>query len=363
MRNLYKPQVYTGIDLNTAFTVEQLKQEYPDALFLDTIEEQLKELYKVRNPQVSEVDTSEFDTFVKNEVGDKTLHSYGSWVYFPWKNTFVHVLGEEAFFEVRTNRNNNKISLDEQKELKNKTIGVIGLSVGQSVALTIAMERVCGKLRLADFDTIELSNLNRIRTSVTNLGLSKAVVVAREIAEIDPYLEVELFEEGLTTANMGEFFEQDGKKLDLLIELCDGLEIKLKCREMARRLSIPVLMETNDRCMIDIERYDQEPERALLHGLVSDSELAEISNLTPPERLGLILKIVDQKNLSPKMLTAFGEIGKTIRSWPQLASSVTMGAGVVTDLARKILLKESCHSGRWYFDIDEILLQDGVHFD
>ena len=46
------------------------------------------------------------------------------------------------------------------------------------------MERICGEIRLADFDILELTNLNRIRTGVHNLGLSKTYSVAREISEI-----------------------------------------------------------------------------------------------------------------------------------------------------------------------------------
>src|SRR5690606_3514442 len=94
----------------------------------------------------------------------------------------------------------------EQKTLQNKKIGIIGLSVGQSVALTLALERGCGELRLADFDTLELSNLDRIRTGVYNIGIKKSILVAREIAEIDPYLKVVLYNEGIHEDNIDEFF-------------------------------------------------------------------------------------------------------------------------------------------------------------
>ena len=60
----------------------------------------------------------------------------------------------------------------------------------------MAMERNCGLLKIADFDILELSNLNRIRSSVDCIGQKKTTLVAREIAEIDPFLQVEIFEEG-----------------------------------------------------------------------------------------------------------------------------------------------------------------------
>ncbi|EPR74712.1 putative molybdopterin biosynthesis protein MoeY [Winogradskyella psychrotolerans RS-3] len=89
--------------------------------------------------------------------------------------------------------------------LQNKIIGIIGLSVGQSVAISLAMERCFGELRIADFDTLDLSNMNRIRTGVYNIGLKKSWIVAREIAEIDPYLKVTLYNEGIIEDNINDF--------------------------------------------------------------------------------------------------------------------------------------------------------------
>ncbi|HRF79656.1 MAG TPA: hypothetical protein PL070_06180, partial [Flavobacteriales bacterium] len=92
--------------------------------------------------------------------------AYGVWVFYPWADRLVHLLDEPEFALVRTDRNRNKITREEQAELATKKVGVIGLSVGQSVSLTLALERSFGEIRLADFDTLELSNLNRIRSGV-----------------------------------------------------------------------------------------------------------------------------------------------------------------------------------------------------
>src|SRR5690606_14080404 len=152
--------------------------------------------------------------------------TYGLYIYYPWSNKLVHIVTQEEFIELRTSRNKHKITEEEQEKLSKATIGVIGLSVGQSVALTLAMERSFGTLRIADFDTLELTNLNRIRVGISSMGLPKTIVVAREIAEIDPFLKVELFNEGITDKNIDDFFGES-KPLDLLIEECDSLPIKI----------------------------------------------------------------------------------------------------------------------------------------
>jgi hypothetical protein len=66
--------------------------------------------------------------------------------------------------------------------------------------------------------------------SVLDLGVNKAVVAARRIGEIDPYLRVVTITEGITPENLGSFL--DG--LDLVIEECDSLDVKLLVREAAR---------------------------------------------------------------------------------------------------------------------------------
>ena len=101
----------------------------------------------------------------------------------------------QGFRTLRLDRNRNNITAGEQARLGSLTIGVAGLSVGHVIAHTLAVQGLCGCIRLADFDHLELSNLNRVPATVFDLGLNKAHVAARRIAELDPYLRVEVFDE------------------------------------------------------------------------------------------------------------------------------------------------------------------------
>ena len=220
--NLSHPQISTPTfyDLNNNSDEQlfvQLIKSSDSIAVIDEIESQLNELIKLKNPKIKFTD-EELKKKVAEHVNGTELHQYGVWVYYPWLNKVIHLLDEAEFVEVRTNRNQYKITPEEEIELSTKKVGVIGLSVGKAIAVTIAMERICGELIIADFDVIELSNLNRIQTGVQNFNLKKTVVVAREIAEIDPYLKVTCLSEGLTEENVNEFFYRDGKKIDLCIE-------------------------------------------------------------------------------------------------------------------------------------------------
>jgi hypothetical protein len=319
---------------------------------IDTIESQLQELIKINNAG-RPISPEEFTNQKNTLLNGVDLPHYGVWCYYEWCNKLVHLLPKEAFIKVRTNRNKLKITEEEQQLLLTKKIGIIGLSVGQSVAITMAIERVCGELRLADFDTLELSNLNRLRASVFQLGMPKVIIAAREIAEIDPFLTVSIFEHGITTDNMESFLGDGETKLDLLVEVCDGLDIKINARKAARNKQIAVLMDTNDRGMVDIERFDLEPVRKILHGLI-DEEI-NIGSLTPDQRLQLLMKMVSFENISTRLKQSVPEMGKTITGFPQLASSVMLGGAVTTHIARNILLNQPIPSGRFYIDFDKLI--------
>lgn len=343
-------KISTESDLSTFNQI--LSNKLPSVY--DEIKIQLKDLILINNPSVK-YNNEMMEHAISQHIEGYTLFDYGNWVYYPWSNRMVHLLPKDEFISVRTSRNLYKITPKERDRLLGKRIGIIGLSVGQSVALTIATERICGELVIADYDTLELSNLNRIRTGVHQLGIAKTCIVAREIAEIDPYLKVTCFNEGITPNNLEDFLHQP-TKMDILIDECDSLPIKIQCRTMARQLRIPVIMDTSDQGMLDIERFDIEPERALFHGLIEGIEHMNFQQIDEATRLKILAKLVGISTISSRLKASVMEMNYSIRSWPQLASAVTLGGALITETARRILLNEPVMSGRFHIDICDYIL-------
>lgn len=349
---IYNPKVLQDLEA----LLEIKKNSY--VKIVDKIESQIGDLVKSQQSHI-QLTASSLGELVDQFFAENDKDTYGNWVYYPWKHTLVHLLPEAEFIRVRTVRNNYKITPSEQEELAKKKVGIVGLSVGQSIALAMALERSCGEMRLADFDTLELSNLNRLKAGVTSLGEEKIIIAAREISEIDPYLKLTLYREGITPENIDDFILQGGK-LDLLVDECDSLDIKFLIRDHARSHSVPVMMDTSDRGMLDVERFDVEPDRPLFHGSMGQVDISTLKNLTNTQKVAIGLKITGLDTLSPRMKASLLEVGQTITSWPQLASAVFLGGATVAHIGRKLLLGDKVNSGRYYVDLDQILEMEPI---
>ena len=355
MKDVYKPQFFRLSEKESREKFDLLLVRN-DVHVYDEINSQIKELIKSRNPRRRLTD-EDYAQLIKEHLSGVDSDEFGVWVYYPWSGRVVHILDESEYVELRTSANRHKITTAERDLLATKKVGVIGLSVGQSVSVTIAMERGCGELRLADFDTLELNNMNRIRTGVHNLGIYKAYSVAREIAEIDPYFKVVCYTEGITDNTIDDFFTKDGK-LDLVIDECDGVNVKILCRIKAKELHIPVLMEASDRGTLDVERFDLDKNRPIMHGWLKHLpiDLNVLSNLkTPDEKLAYILPISGLETLSSRMRASMIEIQNTITTWPQLATAVTLGGAITADTARRIFLNQFTDSGRYFIDMESLV--------
>ncbi|MFN8863826.1 MAG: ThiF family adenylyltransferase [Flavobacteriales bacterium] len=284
-----------------------------------------------------------------------TLPPRFTFCVLPWKREIYKILQEDQFVFLRTVRNRYELDYEEQKRLSVCRVGIIGLSVGHSVAVPLALERICGELRMADFDSLELSNLNRLPFGLSQIGERKAINSARAIADLDPFLKVKIFEDGITEQNIEEFLFEGGK-LDLVIDECDSGEVKLLTRVVCRKHGIPVLMELSNRGVLDVERFDLEPNRPLLHGMLEDYEYS--SGFSDEEKRNLLMKVIDFEKVSPRGKLSLSEVGKSIRSWPQLGTDVLSGGAIVAMMAKNVLLGREVNSGRVYVDIQSRILKE-----
>ncbi len=320
--------------------------------------EQLREFFSVKNPTLVYTPNFEekFKDFLKQRELELSLSSQGRWVFFPWLSTLVHVLEEKDFQLVRTARNCYLISPKEQELFYHAVVGIGGLSVGNSVALAIVLQGGAQHIKLADFDKLALSNTNRVRAGIQNLGLSKVEVTARQIYEINPYANVELFPEGLNPDNIETFFEG----LDIVVDELDNIAVKFLIREQAKKHKLAVVMaaDNGDNGVVDIERYDLDPQPEFFHGRIGKVTYEQLKSLNKFEIGQTITKHIGPENVTKKMQDSLLEMGKTIVSWPQLGGAALLNGSAVAYCVRKILNREPLENNRALISLDEKLIPD-----
>ncbi|MGA7055323.1 MAG: Rv1355c family protein [Mycobacterium sp.] len=330
-------QLLDAADATDSAVLERLRAD-PVIEFVDQLQEQLEELRSLRPPP-----------------DPALLAEPCRWAYYPWRRSVVAVLGPRAFRALRLDRNRNLITAEEQARLGAMRIGIAGLSAGHVIAHTLAAQGMCGELRLADFDRISLSNLNRVPATVLDLGLNKAEVTARRIAELDPYLVVRVLEVGLTVDNVDEFL--DG--LNIVVDECDSLDMKISVREGARARRIPVMMATSDRGLLDVERFDLQPQRPILHGLMGELDAALLGGMSSREKVPHMLRFLEAEQSVARALASVVEIDHTLSTWPQVSGDVVLGATAIAEAVRRLGLGEHLRSGRTRIDVGWAL----DHFD
>lgn len=324
----------------------------------DDYHEQLKELFAVQNPSL--VYTPGFGEHLKayvKKLGQKApLNTHGRWAYFPWNGNLVHILEDKDFQTVRTARNRYLIDEKEQNKFYNSVVGIGGLSVGNSVIMSIVLQGGARHIKLADFDRLALSNLNRIRAGVTSLGINKTEVTARQIYELNPYATVELFPEGLTEKNLNKFFSSP--KLDIIIDELDNIAIKHLVRQYAKKYKVPLVMgaDNGDNAVVDIERYDLNSKTKFFHGRIGNITYNELKNL---DKFGIgktITSHIGPENIGKRMQDSLLSMGKTIVSWPQLGGAALLNGSAVAYCVRKILNGQPLENNRAIVSLDELFI-------
>jgi len=336
------------------FNIETIKKKLKIDRIIDSYKQQLEELFVIRHPfykfnKNPKQYQKELKAFIYEHSKGKKLENCGRWVYFPWNRTLVHCLEEELYLELRSSRNRNLITKEEQKKFYEAKIAIAGLSVGSNGAITIALMGGCKKMKLADPDVLLLSNLNRMKFDLTNLGMNKAELVAQYIYQINPYSELQIYPNGLNRKNISEFLEG----VDILIEEIDDIEMKIELRKEAKKRKIPVIMATDnaDNVFVDIERFDLNPHQPILYGKLKGFDIKEIKK-SPRKLFEAMSKIIDMDLVPSRMTESVLEVGRTLYSWPQLATAASLSGAVLAYIVRKIILKERIKDGRIEISLD-----------
>ncbi len=106
--------------------------------------------------------------------------------------------------------------------LTRSCIGIAGCGgLGSNAAVALVRAGI-GKLILADFDNVEMSNLNRQYFFLNQVGTKKVDALANNLKSINPEVELEIFNKKIDPESIQKIFGS----VDLLIEAFDKAESK-----------------------------------------------------------------------------------------------------------------------------------------
>lgn len=296
---------------------------------------------------------------------------YGFYAYYKEKNELVrfcppywhHVVSVASSSKLLSDPNNNLSWAEIRSVFENTTIAVAGCSVGSSVINSAVMDLRPKNIKIADKSVYKMENINRVRlayyemvknqaqrTSPVDLSLkNKANVVAEQLYAIDPFLNVYVYDEGVTTDNIDEFLGAvDGAvQTDVVVEEVDDPRIKLFIREEARKRGLPVIMVTDigSAVQLDVLRYDKDKNLPLSWG-VQDEVLKE--------KMENVYKQAGNKQVFFEFVDALigtdyrqGELNEIIEGRveiptstiiPQLGSTVAMAGAIAAESIARIKL-------------------------
>lgn len=113
------------------------------------------------------------------------------------------------------------------EKLKKARVAIAGLGgLGSNIAMMLARTGI-GHLHLVDFDTVDLTNLNRQQYSICHIGRFKTEALKEQLLDICPFLDIHIDTVYVTKDNALDLFKDD----DIVCEAFDNAECKAMLTE------------------------------------------------------------------------------------------------------------------------------------
>lgn len=132
------------------------------------------------------------------------------------------------------------IGKENLNKLQHSHVIVFGVGGVGGFAIEALVRSGIGEISIVDFDTVDLTNLNRqIIATQNSIGKLKTSVMRNRLLSINPNVIVHEFPEKFSMENSDLFFKD--KKYDYIVDAIDLVTSKLALAEIAKSLSIPII--------------------------------------------------------------------------------------------------------------------------
>lgn len=212
------------------------------------------------------------------------------------------------------------VDIEGQEKLLAARVLIIGLGgLGSPVAMYLAAAGV-GHLVLADFDTVDLSNLQRQIVHTTDrIGLSKVESAAQTLRALNPAVQITCVAQVLDA----EALQEQIAKVDVVVDCCDNFQTRFAVNAACVAARVPLVSGAAIRLEGQVAVFDSREPNSPCYRCLYDEDSEE--NTTCAAN-GVLAPLV-------------GIIGSM-----QALEAIKIIAGFGTGLAGKLLVFDARHS-------------------
>ena len=255
---------------------------------------------------------------------------------------------QRHYLEVALGRNAGLLSAADQEQLINARVAIPGLGGVGGVHLVTLARMGIGAFKLAEFDRFEPANVNRqYGAKVEHFGQLKLEAMVAEARQINPFLDLTLFPDGVNEANVAAFLSG----VDLVVDGIDffAFEVRRLIFNTARQMGIPVV--TAGPMGFSAAMLVFMPDQ----GMSFDDYFAIDEGMSLEEKLlaffiGLAPRGTQMDYIDATRIDMRAQQGPSIAAACQLCASVA-----ATEAVRILLKRPGIRSAPYYFQYDPLV--------
>jgi len=136
-------------------------------------------------------------------------------------------------------RTEQLLGAESMAKIKSATVAVFGLGAVGSFAIEAIARAGVGNLHLIDFDTVDISNINRQLFALhSTIGRKKANIACERVKDINPQCDVKVQSSFVNAQSLEDLLSED---IDVVVDAIDGLNSKINLIVGARQLNLSVV--------------------------------------------------------------------------------------------------------------------------
>ena len=163
--------------------------------------------------------------------------------------------------------------------IKSKKILLIGVGGVGSAALEALVRNGFNNIDIIDFDTVDITNLNRqLITKATNVGSLKAEEAILRAKEINPSISINSIVKRLTVDEINELLDNN---YDYIIDACDDVKVKFYLIEKSLKYESKLItclgtakkIDPTKLCITTLDKTFNDPLAKILRKMTKDAHI------------------------------------------------------------------------------------------